>query len=369
MVCGHRSLRAMCFAASLDQPLRSGGLATPISCGFDLTNPLSGHVPNSRTVLYLKSDDEDDRISESEWEDIDNEDGGDDKADEGSDGGDDGKDATQFPKLCAFDNVGPIKLTSLAVFSAKEYQNEVTLVGDGQNRAIIIIHSRKRALEMGINQIAFCFHDWCYSVLKWKVPNCTESEIYKLARSISRSPRKWELGHRDRDILGFINNPALNWLANNSSPFLFPSSMARLPTELRVDIWEYIGLNTASNAFTRVADGTSTLVSSLKCAKTRKIFLKRGAHLSLRMISVFGTDYIQDLENEPCSTIIPGVVARLEFAMSLGGICAIKLLGSDWDTGWLGKIPRGGCVWYGMIQQPGPSISCSYNVSRYSNEI
>jgi hypothetical protein len=307
-------------------------------------------------VLCLKSDDEDDE---------DDEDGRDIKADEGSEGGEDDKDATHFPKLSAFDNVDPIKLTNLAVFSTKYYQNEVTLIGDWQNRAILIIHSRKRALEMGINQTAFCFHDWCYSVLKWKVPNCTKFEIYKLARSIPRSSRNWELGHRDRDILGSIRNPALNWLANNSSPSIFPSSMSRLPTELRVNIWEYIGLNTASNAFTRVADGTSTLVSSLKCVKTRKISLKQGAHLSLRMISVFGTEYIQDLDNEPCSTIVPGVVTRLEYAIILGGICAIKLIGSDWHTGWLGKIPRGSCVWYGVIQQPSPSIICAYNVSRY----
>lgn len=83
------------------------------------------------------------------------------------------------------------------------------------------------------------------------------------------------------------------------------------------------------------------------------------------MITVFGTAYIQDLDNKEGSKAIPGVVIRLTFAMILDGICAIKVFGIDWDTGWLGDIPNTGCIWYGTIQDIGSSLTCSYNVSWY----
>ena len=85
------------------------------------------------------------------------------------------------------------------------------------------------------------------------------------------------------------------------------------------------------------------------------------------MITVFGTAYIQDLDNGKSSTVIPGVVTRLSFAMVLGGICAIKLFGIGWDIGWLGKIPNKGRIWYGTVKygtvkEMGAGLTCSYNV-------
>lgn len=50
--------------------------------------------------------------------------------------------------------------------------------------------------------------------------------------------------------------------------------------------------------------------------------------------------------------------------MTLGGICAVRILGSTWDIGWLGQISNADRVWYGAIQDPGASIICSYNVRR-----
>ena len=81
------------------------------------------------------------------------------------------------------------------------------------------------------------------------------------------------------------------------------------------------------------------------------------------MIRVFGTAYIQDIDNREGPKAIPGVVIRLTFAMSLGGICAIKLFGIDWGTGWLEEIPTTGCIWYGTVQDPSSTLTCSYNVS------
>ena len=159
------------------------------------------------------------------------------------------------------------------------------------------------------------------------------------------------------------NSPDLHWLAKNFSPSLYPSPMWQLPTELRIQFWEHMGLDTASNAFTCVAEGTSGFVRTLKHPSCRRISLKKGSHLSVTMNAIFGAGYIYDLENRQGSKVIPGDVTQLAFAMDFGAVCAIKLFGGDWESGWLGQIPHATCVWYGIIQHPGPSLTCIYNVS------
>jgi len=47
--------------------------------------------------------------------------------------------------------------------------------------------------------------------------------------------------------------------------------------------------------------------------------------------------------------------------MVYGGICAVKLYGSDWNTSWLGVLPNSGRTWYGCIRRPGNTLACSSN--------
>lgn len=223
--------------------------------------------------------------------------------------------------------------------------------------------------DMAHKQTAFCFHDWCYLILKWKVPSCTELDIYKLVQSIPISVPSWELGHRDHKLLGSLSDPALRWLALNSSPSICPPLMSQLPKELRDCIWEHGDLSTPLNAFTRVTECSSNLIQSLGNAGSREISLQAGSHLSLKLVDIFGTVYIQDINNSQGSIEIPGIVTQLEYAMSLGGICAIKLVGSDWDSGWLGNILNTACIWHGMIREPGPRIRCTFNVSLWQDNL
>jgi len=84
------------------------------------------------------------------------------------------------------------------------------------------------------------------------------------------------------------------------------------------------------------------------------------------MISIFGTEYIQELENRNASerdSGIHGAVAEVKFATSFYGVCAIKILGVGWDTSWLGKIPDKGHSWYGRIYGAISDLHLSYNVS------
>jgi hypothetical protein len=56
---------------------------------------------------------------------------------------------------------------------------------------------------------------------------------------------------------------------------------------------------------------------------------------------VFSTEYIQHLSYDKDLEVTSRVlrdVTGLQFVVSVGGICAIKLIGIDWETNWLGKI-------------------------------
>jgi hypothetical protein len=144
---------------------------------------------------------------------------------------------------------------------------------------------------------------------------------------------------------------------------LYP--MQRLPIEIRNIIWEYVGLRTAASAFTIVTGETLRLAQSLNWPDRGERSLNLGSQISLKTISVFGTSYIQAFEHGDIIYTITGVVDRLSFVMALGGICAIKLFGTGWDSGWLGKIPVTGPVWYGTIPEIGSGLICNFNVCSY----
>jgi hypothetical protein len=142
--------------------------------------------------------------------------------------------------------------------------------------------------------------------------------------------------------------------------------MLRLPAELRNYIWQYTGLLTRYSASILVAGESSRLARKLHYHSDRYITIRRGSRLSAKMVSVFGTEYIQDLIMEQdCegSNNIIGAITDVKYVSSLGGICAIRIGGIDWETDWIGKIPSTGCVWHGIIRVKVPTLQCDYNVS------
>ncbi|KUJ22117.1 uncharacterized protein LY89DRAFT_394568 [Mollisia scopiformis] len=109
--------------------------------------------------------------------------------------------------------------------------------------------------------------------------------------------------------------------------------MQQLPIEIRNIIWEYVNLRIVASAFTIVTREILRLAKSVNWLDRREILLNLGSQISLKMISVFGTSYIQAFEHGGITNTITSVVDRLSFVMALGGICAIKLLGTGWDSG------------------------------------
>lgn len=233
---------------------------------------------------------------------------------------------------------------------------------DGQSTQSITIHSwNGRTRES--QATAFCFHDFCYSYII-KVKGCTNSKIYQLARALLQDSVAPEDVYSGRALESKIRNTFAKLADSNPySTALFP--MHRLPIEIRNIIWEYVDLRTAVGAFTKVTGEITRLAKSVNWPDRREILLDPGSQISLKTISVFGTTYIQAFEHGDITNTVTGVVDRLSFVMAHGGICAVKLLGTDWDSGWLGKMPITGPVWYGTIPEIGAGLTCSFNVCSY----
>lgn len=86
------------------------------------------------------------------------------------------------------------------------------------------------------------------------------------------------------------------------------------------------------------------------------------------LVSIFGLPYIKRLFRDRSRTYsrdgidIKGNVTALRFIAGIDGIRAIRLFGDDWESDWLGSIPRSIGFWHGAIKGPLPGIRCRYNV-------
>ena len=263
-----------------------------------------------------------------------------------------------------------IKITDVASLPGIHDDVDVNLPEGPQPETVTICRSQLVNVERPTDGPAFCFHDWCYSILIWKLrrfsKSIIKSVIYKLVRSLLPSSSLWRNiceAHHQLDP-----NRSLQTLVAHSerSPLEFqPFLMSRLPAEVRVRIWEYVGLSTPYSAFILVGAELPRLARHVKSRPTHDFAFKRGYQPSAKTIMVFGTEYIQDLgydeDHKAASNVVREVVG-LKFVTSLGGICAIKVFGVNWETDWIGKVPRVGHVWHGMIQDIGPRLCCTYNV-------
>ena len=251
-------------------------------------------------------------------------------------------------------------MTDLATIDNDFEEVEVCLRGQNNPKVVTLIpHQQIRRRRR--NQTAFCFHDWCYKILIRNTKGCTETLIYKFVRALDIDISLYGNAFANGDQLD--PRGRLQALASHLNPQPF-SSMIKLPAEVRCFIWEYAGLATAYSSAILVAGESARLIRALNGPRNRDIFLEK-ASLSVKMVSIFGRRYIQDLcTNSEGNYAIPGTVAGLNFAIHHGGLCAIKVFGKDWDSGWLGQLPQTSSVWYGTILGTLSSIHCVDNVSQ-----
>jgi hypothetical protein len=205
---------------------------------------------------------------------------------------------------------------------------------------------------------AFCFHDWCYEVLQSRTNECHKSVIFKLARTLILDPTTWVSVCEQRQDFDSVS--ILERVARIDKLLSIP----KLPAELERIIWQYSGLSTPYAAAVIVAHEPARLARHLRCSSSRYKVLERGSRISAQMISIFGTEYIQDLNvNRDSEGHLVGDITEVKFTSSLVGICAVQLLGVNWKTDWIGKIPSADYAWHGMIRGRVLSLQCEYNVS------
>jgi hypothetical protein len=216
------------------------------------------------------------------------------------------------------------------------------------------------------SSLAFCFHDWCYTVLRWKIGACDSSVLYRLTKALSHESSPWEtIGQDD----GWIDPPSriqVLLAGISSSTKLQPLLMAKLPTELRVPIWGYVGARAAYSSFLLVAEEASRLTSYLRDKGIVDLSLRKGVYLSSENLSIFGTSYIRtlDIDGESSGAVpVLDTVTQLKVIASLSGICAIKLIGSKWESDWIGKVPVAGQIWYGATRTLHSVFGATFSVS------
>jgi hypothetical protein len=221
------------------------------------------------------------------------------------------------------------------------------------DRSITIVPYTRQFLGSN-DQTALCFHDWCYECLTREIKGCTNLSVYTITQILPAdapfykdtysAPRQLDPAGRLRTLVSHVDLQPI-------------SIMKKLPTEIRSLIWEYTGFETAASSYTLVAGEAAQLVRAINPADYRDISRKEGPNILVKMISVFGRQYIRDL-------LVLKVVTRIDFAIHLGGLCAIKIFGVDGDSGWFGYLPETSCVWYGTISGPCSDLYCVFNVSQ-----
>jgi hypothetical protein len=211
------------------------------------------------------------------------------------------------------------------------------------------------------NHLAYVFHSFCYDVLKSKTKDVSSETIYQLAKSLSHEASPWETIGTDTN--GWLDPPSrigtlIGDLNDEAARRLQPGFLSRLPAELRAPIWNFVGTRSAYSSFLLVSEETSRLLPLLEQSSQVSITIEEGAFLDYQLINLFGTHYLKSLRNDKTKDAIE-IKEEVEFIRviaSLPGICALKLVGTTWESDWIGKVPLAGQLWYGTLRDLGPTL-------------
>jgi len=236
---------------------------------------------------------------------------------------------------------GSIELTKPTYLPSNLCDVKVALTGRSRTKIVTISRDIRVNQTCESGQLAFCFHSWCYSVLKsvleWESEECLVPVIYRLARALAPVLSIWE---DIQERCYYLDSTSiLRMLAGHEKQ---PLLMSRLPSELRSYIWGYTGLMALYSTSLLVSVETSHLVDYLRSPPSCGLTPYQGPSLSANMVSVFGTEYIQDLVEDRDFKGNRGAIGdatSLKYVISFGGLCAIQFLGIDWESEWIGKIP------------------------------
>lgn len=237
------------------------------------------------------------------------------------------------------------------VFTFDHPAVETSLIGHPVSKRIVL-HPRPD-LDDYVDTFAYCFHDWCYSVLSWKTKQSSAKFLFELGRNLNIStvwerPAEWH-----GPLYPQIDSNALLSTADDGFARLQPLFLSRLPLELRSRIWGYVGSETAYSAFLLVVGETSHLAQKISQPTTQLLPIEPNCYIRASFNEVYGTEYIRDLaQDTTCSGGIEilQTVTEIDIVSSVHGICAIRFAGSSWTSEWLGRISQTKHSWHGTIQ-------------------
>ncbi|KAF7925980.1 hypothetical protein BELL_0346g00080 [Botrytis elliptica] len=244
-----------------------------------------------------------------------------------------------------------IKITGVMSFSEGASQDELVASTPSSSTKILLNTVQNPDYPSWCK--AFCFHDWCYSILRWRLGKYKDATLHKVCQSLSISPA-WENIAESEACL--YDQAVINDLLSDMTelgPKYQPLFLSKLPLELRALVWGYVGPSSAYTSFLIVAGETSRLFYQMHRPASLTLALYPESRLVPKMIKIFGTDYIQSFCAE--STTIPitesAVACSYKLAIGTHGICAIQIISADGSFCWVGKVPKSGLVWYVNAQR------------------
>lgn len=170
--------------------------------------------------------------------------------------------------LCLHSNGQDIELTEPTCLPNIDCDVNVPLTGHPRAQTTTLSRDLRVCQERRIDQLAFCFHDWCYSTLTFGLKDCRKLVIYNLARTLTPDSSIWE------NVCEQPHDPQLavkhRLLVDNPSQPLF---MSKIPAELRTYIWRYTGFMTLYSASSIVMGETLRLARHLYCSLSCDIIL------------------------------------------------------------------------------------------------
>ncbi|TEY35479.1 hypothetical protein BOTCAL_0589g00010 [Botryotinia calthae] len=240
---------------------------------------------------------------------------------------------------------------------------ETSLIGQPASQIISLVP--RPDLDDYVDTFAYCFHDWCYSVLSWKTKQNSAKFLFELGRKLNTSPVWEKSAEWTGPLYPQIDSNTLLSTADDGSAKLQPLFLSRLPAELRSRIWSYIGSEAAYSAFLLVVGETSHLASQISQPTSELLPIEQNSYIRATFNEIYGTEYIQDLTQDATSSgglRISQTVSEIDLISSVHGICAIRFSGRGWTSEWLGKIPHTGHSWHGTILVDDTNLLiCSHN--------
>ena len=142
---------------------------------------------------------------------------------------------------------------------------------------------------------AFCFHNWCYSILRWGLGKYSDATLHKVCKSLSISPAWENMAESEACLYDLVIKNNLLSDMTELGPRYQPLFLSELPLELRALIWGHVDPSSAYSSFMIVAGETSCLFPQMHRLTNLALALYPKSHIVPKMIRIFGTDYIQSL--------------------------------------------------------------------------